>query len=82
MPANRRPIIVSFSGIDLSGSAITQDRDETAVLYGKLVDFRAILSGEVPPTSESEGFLSTVRKYSVQARERSDLATPADQSGS
>ncbi len=71
-----------FAGIDLSGSAITQDRDETAVLYGKLVDFRAILSGEVPPTSESEGFLSTVRKYSVQARERSDLASPADQSGS
>src|SRR5260221_11539698 len=71
-----------FAGIDLSGSAITQDRDETAVLYGKLVDFRAILSGEVPPTSESEGFLSTVGKYSVQARELSDLATPADQSGS
>src|SRR6266581_952523 len=32
-----------FAGIDLNGSAVTQDKDETRVLYGKLVDFADIL---------------------------------------
>ena len=32
-----------FAGIDLSGAAITQDRDETAILYGKMIPFEAIL---------------------------------------
>src|SRR6202041_2340835 len=28
-----------FAGIDLSGSAVTQDKDETRILYGKFVPF-------------------------------------------
>jgi SH3 domain-containing YSC84-like protein 1 len=58
-----------FAGIDLSGSAVTQDRDETRVLYdGKMVPFDDILNGRVPPPPGSEPFLATVRKYSAQAR--------------
>lgn len=60
-----------FAGIDLSGSRISQDQDETRVLYGKMVPFATILNGEVSPPEGSEAFLAAVRKYSTQAHEQS-----------
>jgi SH3 domain-containing YSC84-like protein 1 len=61
-----------FAGIDLNGSAITQDKDETRLLYGKFVPFGEILDGKVHPAAgESDTkFEVAVRKYSEQARER------------
>src|SRR6195256_35987 len=56
-----------FAGIDLNGSAITQDKDETRVLYGKFIPFSEILSGKVEPPRGTEAFLSTVSKYTRQA---------------
>src|SRR5579862_6034138 len=58
-----------FAGIDLTGAALTQDKDETRLLYGKFVPFQEILEGRIHPTSESEPFLSAVRKYSMQSKE-------------
>jgi lipid-binding SYLF domain-containing protein len=58
-----------FAGIDLNGSAITQDKDETRVLYGKFVPFDDILNGKVEPPAMSESFLASVRKYAGEARE-------------
>lgn len=58
-----------FAGVDLSGSAITQDKDETRVLYGRMVPFATILNGKVPPPAGSQPFLATVRKYATQAKE-------------
>ncbi len=66
-----------FAGIDLSGSAITQDKDETRILYGKMVPFDAILNGKVGAPAGSEAFLATVRKYSHQAREQGKATAPA-----
>jgi lipid-binding SYLF domain-containing protein len=60
-----------FAGIDLSGAAITQDKDETRLLYGSFVPFSEILSGKVRPTEASAPFLTAVRKYSGQSRESS-----------
>jgi len=60
-----------FAGVDLSGAAITQDKDETRVLYGKFYPFTEILHGKVEPTASSESFLAAVRKYSVQSKETS-----------
>ena len=57
-----------FAGIDLSGAAITQDKDATRLLYGKMVPFPDILAGKVTPPSGSHAFLSAIRKYSEQAR--------------
>src|SRR5262249_54180702 len=34
-----------FAGIDLSGAKISQDADETRILFGKMVPFATILSG-------------------------------------
>ncbi len=66
-----------FAGIDLNGSAITQDRDETAALYGKMVPFADILSGKVAPPKGSESFLTAVRKYSSQSREQGEVTRPS-----
>ena len=60
-----------FAGVDLSGAAITQDKDETRVLYGKFIPFTEILNGKVEPTASSESFLAAVRKYSLQSKESS-----------
>lgn len=58
-----------FAGIELNGAVIKQDDDETRVLFGKMVPFRAILSGRVPPPAGSQTFLTAVRKYAHEARQ-------------
>jgi lipid-binding SYLF domain-containing protein len=60
-----------FAGVDLSGAALTQDKDETHLLNGKFVPFSDILRGKVEPTASGRPFLSAVRKYSAQSKESS-----------
>ena len=62
-----------FAGIDLNGSAITQDKDETRILYGHFVPFPDLLNGKVRSKESSEPFLAAVRKYSGQVKEHSEL---------
>jgi len=64
-----------FAGIDLNGSAITQDKDETRLLYGKFVPFSEILAGKVEPPSGTEAFLAAVKKYTGETRERTTSST-------
>jgi lipid-binding SYLF domain-containing protein len=71
-----------FAGIDLSGAKISQDADETRILFGKMVPFATILSGKVAPPSGSEPFLAAVRRYATQAREQGELNPPASPSQS
>jgi SH3 domain-containing YSC84-like protein 1 len=52
-----------FAGIDLNGASITQDKDETRVLYGSYIPFTDILNGKAQAPSVSEPFLAAVRKY-------------------
>ncbi len=56
-----------FAGIDLNGAVIKQDKDDTALLYGKFLPFQTILSGQVTAPAVSHTFLTTVRKYANQA---------------
>ena len=63
-----------FAGVDLSGAAITQDKDETRLLYGSPESFADILNGKVQATSDSEPFLAAVRKYSRQAKGQNNTA--------
>ena len=65
-----------FAGIDLSGTAISQDRDETRILFGKMVSFEDILRGRAAPPEASEPFLVVLRKYSAQARDQAENAEP------
>src|SRR5580692_4138175 len=66
-----------FAGIDLNGSSVTQDKDETRILYGSFVPFPEILTGKVQPPSSSESFLATVRKYSIQSKDHAQLVSPS-----
>src|SRR5712672_2810294 len=61
-----------FAGIDLSGSVISQDKDETRLLYGKMVPFDAILRGKVAPPASAEPFLAVVKKYSMQSKDQAE----------
>lgn len=65
-----------FAGIDLSGSVIKQDKDETRVLFGKMVPFETILNGKVPPPKAAEPFLATVTKYAPLGARQARLARP------
>jgi SH3 domain-containing YSC84-like protein 1 len=60
----------AFAGIDLSGAVLEQDKDETSLLYGKMVPFAEILSGKVPDPHGTSAFEAAVEKYSRQAHER------------
>jgi lipid-binding SYLF domain-containing protein len=57
-----------FAGVALNGAAITQDDDETRVLYGEKTSFEQILTGGIPAPAGSDNFLATVKKYSAEAR--------------
>jgi lipid-binding SYLF domain-containing protein len=65
-----------FAGIDLSGSAISQDKDETRTLYGRMVPFADILNGHAAPPEGSAPFLAAVRKYSHQANDQGKMVEP------
>jgi len=65
-----------FAGVDLNGAAVTQDKDETRILYGKMEDFADILNGKVAAPKGSEPFLAAVRKYSAQSHEQGKLEQP------
>ncbi|MGA2387446.1 MAG: lipid-binding SYLF domain-containing protein [Candidatus Sulfotelmatobacter sp.] len=64
-----------FAGIDLSGSAVTQDKDETHLLYGKFVPFGDILEGKVPPPPGSRPLEVAVRKYANETHDHGQLQT-------
>jgi SH3 domain-containing YSC84-like protein 1 len=65
-----------FAGIDLSGSVIKQDKDETRVLYGKMIPFETLLNGKVPPPKAAETFLATIQKYAPPGARQARLAHP------
>jgi lipid-binding SYLF domain-containing protein len=60
-----------FAGIDLSGAVVAQDKDDTQILFGKMVPFADILSGKAPAPEGSASFLTAVSKYSLQAKDKS-----------
>jgi len=53
-----------FAGISLNGALIRQDRDDTRAFYGRMVPFRTLLTGLLPPPQEAQPFLGPLAKYS------------------
>jgi lipid-binding SYLF domain-containing protein len=51
-----------FAGISFNGAVIKQDEDATGELYGRMVDFKSILTGSVQPPQSAEAFLAAIRK--------------------
>lgn len=51
-----------FAGVTLNGAAISQDKDSTRELYGRLVPFKTILTGAIQTPQGGESFVSAVKK--------------------
>ncbi len=57
----------AFAGLTVNGASITQDKDGTRILYGRMIPSAEILKGKVKPPEGSHQFLATVRKYASEA---------------
>jgi lipid-binding SYLF domain-containing protein len=57
-----------FAGIDLDGSVLSQNEDDTRVMYGAAIPFETILKGNKPTPDEARPFVRTVAKYFVEAK--------------
>ena len=52
-----------FAGIDLDGTVLNQNGEDTRSEYGNDVPFKAVLSGDVPAPENTRTFVHTVAKY-------------------
>jgi hypothetical protein len=58
----------AFAGITLNGAVVKQDDDSTRELYGRVIPFKQILTGNVPAPAAAQTFLANVGKYFHSAR--------------
>ena len=58
-----------FAGIDLDGTVLSQNQDDTRVMYGNAIPFETILKGNQVTPEEARPFVRTVAKYFVEARQ-------------
>jgi lipid-binding SYLF domain-containing protein len=59
-----------FAGIDLDGTVLSQNQDDTRTLYGSDIQFNQILGGREVTPVEARPFVRTVAKYVVVAKNR------------
>jgi lipid-binding SYLF domain-containing protein len=57
-----------FAGIDLDGTSVSQNRDDTAIYYGTPEDFRHVLEGNVAVPPGAVSFVRDVAHYFVEAK--------------
>jgi lipid-binding SYLF domain-containing protein len=73
----------AFAGITVNGASITQDKDGTRILYGRMIPSAQILKEQVKAPEGSYAFMAAVKKYGTQANvaEASARRTPAEKTG-
>jgi lipid-binding SYLF domain-containing protein len=59
-----------FAGIDLDGTVLSQNQDDTRALYGADIGFDQILGGKQPTPVEARPFVREVAKYFVVAKNK------------
>ena len=57
-----------FAGIDLDGTVLSQNGDDTRSEYGSDVPFEGVLHGSIPAPVNSRRFVHTIAKYFVVAK--------------
>ena len=57
-----------FAGIDLDGTVMSQNQDDTRTFYGTAQPFKTILSGNVGTPEDARPFVGTVAKYFIGAQ--------------
>jgi lipid-binding SYLF domain-containing protein len=58
-----------FAGVDLDGTVVSQNMEDTELYYGKEYDFNFILKGKVDVPPDAVEFVSTVAHYFVAAKQ-------------
>lgn len=57
-----------FAGIDLDGTVLSQNQDDTRTFYGVATPFRTILAGNIATPSDARAFVRSVAKYFISVR--------------
>ncbi|MGA8938208.1 MAG: lipid-binding SYLF domain-containing protein, partial [Acidobacteriaceae bacterium] len=58
-----------FAGIDLTGTVLSQNSDDTRTEYGSNIPFHEVLRGGVPTPENARGFVHTVARYFVVSKD-------------
>ena len=59
-----------FAGIDLDGTSVSQNREDTELYYGAPQHFETVLKGEVPVPEGAVAFVKTVAQYFVESKQK------------
>jgi SH3 domain-containing YSC84-like protein 1 len=59
-----------FAGIDLDGTSVSQNREDTELYYGAPQHFETVLKGNVAVPPGSVDFVRTVARYFVEAKHK------------
>ncbi len=72
-----------FAGVTVNGASITQDKDGTRILYGRMIPSAQILKGRVKAPEGSHKFIAAVKKYGTEANATEALTrrTAAEKTG-
>ena len=55
-----------FAGVTVNGASITQDKDGTRILYGRMIPSARILKGQVKAPERSHKFMAAVKTYGTE----------------
>ena len=58
-----------FAGIDLDGTVLSQNEDDTRTVYGSNIAYGEVLKGNVPTPADARPFVRTVAKYFIVSRD-------------
>ena len=59
-----------FAGVDLDGTSVSQNKEDTELYFGKALSFQQILKGSVPVPEGAVEFVKTVAQYFIEAKNR------------
>jgi lipid-binding SYLF domain-containing protein len=54
----------AFAGVSLNGTTVETDKAEEQKLYGKAMDNKDIIQGQVPPPAASQQLIAELDQYS------------------
>jgi lipid-binding SYLF domain-containing protein len=57
-----------FAGIDLDGTSVSQNKEDTELYYGAPQHFETVLKGEIPVPAGAVDFVRTVARYFVESK--------------
>ena len=58
-----------FAGIDLDGTVLSQNEDDTKTIYGSNISYMDVLKGNQPTPADARPFVRTIAKYFVISRD-------------